>query len=251
MLLYILLILYLELCIGYRLVQAEKSSILFFPVQLNYNDQLPVDLTKEFKVKVEEEGINVFESTGNTDDDCNLINDILLKDENITLVSYSTGVNNMLKVVNTYHNIDNIVMIDPILLKKSKEKFILNENIEEYINDLLELNIYSMIKSIFSEKKKECLIDLPNVNNILYISSKKSSRWKIIPPVPPIKRLFLDYNKIKNKKKTYITIPEFGHFDILDLKWSNMIHNSISRGSNNREDVDKYHKEIVKYLKDL
>ena len=251
MLLYILLILYLELCIGYRLVQAEKSSILFFPVQLNYNDQLPVDLTKEFKVKVEEEGINVFESTGNTDDDCNLINDILLKDENITLVSYSTGVNNMLKVVNTYHNIDNIVMIDPILLKKSKEKFILNENIEEYINDLLELNIYSMIKSIFSEKKKECLIDLPNVNNILYISSKKSSRWKIIPPVPPIKRLFLDYEKIKNKNKTYITIPEFGHFDILDIKWSNMIHNSISRGSNNREDVDKYREEIVKYIKDL
>lgn len=251
MLLYILLILYLELCSGYRLVQAEKSSILFFPVQLNYNDQLPVDLTKEFKVKVEEEGINVFESRGNTDDDCSLINDILLKDENITLVSYSTGVNNMLKVVNTYHNIDNIVMIDPILLKKSKEEFILNENMEEYINDLLELNIYSMIKSIFSEKKKECLIDLPNVGNILYISSKKSSRWKIIPPVPPIKRLFLDYNKIKNKKKTYITIPEFGHFDILDLKWSNMIHNSISRGSNNREEVDKYHEEIVKYIKDL
>ena len=69
-------------------------------------------MTKEFKVKVEEEGINVFESTGNTNDDCNLINDILLKDENITLVSYSTGVNNMLKVIEKYPNVDNIVMID-------------------------------------------------------------------------------------------------------------------------------------------
>ena len=251
MLRYILLILYLQLCSGYRLVTAEKSSILFFPIQLNYNDQLPVDLTKEFKENVEGEGINVFESTGNTNYDCNLINDILLKDENITLVSYSTGVNNMLKVVEKYPNVDNIVMIDPIILKKSEEKFILNENMEEYINDLLELDIYALMKSMFSGKKKECLIDLPNVNNILYISSKKSSRWKLLPPVPPIKRLFLDYNKIKNKNKNYIMISDFGHFDILDLKWSNIIHNSISRGSNNREDVDKYHKEIVKYIKDL
>ena len=114
-------------------------------------------------------------------------------------------------------------------MKKSEEKFILNENMEEYINDLLELDIYTLMKSMFSVKKKECLIDLPNVNNILYISSKKSSRWKLLPPVPPIKRLFLDYNKIKNKNKNYIMISDFGHFDILDLKWSNIIHNSISK----------------------
>ena len=154
-------------------------------------------------------------------------------------------------MIEKYPNVDNIVMIDPIILKKSEEKFILNENMEEYINDLLELDIYALMKSMFSGKKKESLLDLPNVNNILYISSKKSSRWKLLPPVPPIKRLFLDYNKIKNKNKNYIMISDFGHFDILDLKWSNIIHNSISRGSNNREDVDKYHKEIVKYLKDL
>ena len=42
---------------------------------------------------------------------------------------------------------------------------------------------------------------LKNVENILYVSSKKSSRWKILPPVPPIKRMFMDYDLIKNKNK--------------------------------------------------
>ena len=60
----------------------------------------------------------------------------------------------MLKVVEKYPNVDNIVMIDPILLKKSEEKFILNENMEEYINDILELDVYSLMKSMFSGKKK-------------------------------------------------------------------------------------------------
>jgi len=47
-------------------------------------------------------------------------------------------------------------------------------------------------------------------------------------------------NKItisKNISQEVVKADDFGHFDILDDKWSNMIHNTLSRGCNDRDPV--------------
>ena len=43
-------------------------------------------------------------------------------------------------------------------------------------------------------------------------------------------------------KKTLINLPDYGHCDIIDDKWSNMMHNSISEGiyPRNEKILDKY-----------
>lgn len=231
----------------------RKTSVLFFPVQLSYNDQLPVDIYGEFKKSLESNGFHVFQSTGNTVEDCNLINDIKLADEsdNVTLISHSTGINNLLKVCDKIQSVENVVLIDPILLKNSREKFIFNENLEDYINDFIESDKFSLLKEVIFKRDNKKHLTFDNIDKLLYISSKKSSRWKIIPPVPPMKRFFLDYNEIKSNNKTIITIPDYGHFDILDTQWSDMIHGAISKGTNDRDSLTTYHDEISKYIKSL
>ena len=43
----------------------------------------------------------------------------------------------------------------------------------------------------------------------------------------------------------------YGHFDILDSQWANIIHSSISKGTNNRDEVEFYHEEIAKVIEEL
>ena len=150
----------------------RKTSVLFFPVQLSYNDQLPVDIYGEFKKSLESNGFHVFQSTGNTVEDCNLINDIKLADEldNVTLISHSTGINNLLKVCDKIQSVENVVLIDPILLKNSREKFIFNENLEDYINDFIESDKFSLLKEVIFKRDNKKHLTFNNIDKLLYLS---------------------------------------------------------------------------------
>ena len=44
-------------------------------------------------------------------------------------------------------------------------------------------------------------------------------------------RLVLD----ENVTQEVVKADDFGHFDILDDRWSNMIHNTLSRGCEDRD----------------
>jgi len=233
------------------LVLPIKRNVMFFPVQISYNDLLPVDLYSNFQKSLLNQDIDVIKSSGNIEEDLTKLESLIAKNESITLLSHSTGVNNLFKICNQIETINNIVLVDPILLKNTEERFVFNENFEDYISDFIESDKFTLLKDMVFKKKGNTGLDLKNVDNILYISSKKSSRWKILPPVPPIKRIFMDYNLIKNKNKKMITIPEYGHFDILDSQWADAIHGSLSKGTNNRDQVEKYHEEIARYINEL
>lgn len=241
----------LTCCYGSSLVLPIKKNVMFFPVQISYNDQLPIDLYSNFQKSLLNQDIDVIKSSGNTQEDLDKLELLIAKNESITLLSHSTGANNLFKICNKLESIDNIVLVDPILLKNTQDRFAFNENFEDYISDLIESDKFSLLKDMMFKKNNKNNLDLKNVDNILYISSKKSSRWKILPPVPPIKRIFMDYNLIKNKNKKMITIPEYGHFDILDSQWADAIHSSISKGTTNRDEVEKYHEEIARYINEL
>lgn len=245
------LLLIITTCYGLSLVLPIRKTVIFYPVQITYNDQLPVELYNSFKTSLMDQDIDVKKSTGSVVEDIALIDELKAKNESVTLLSHSTGVNNLFKICNKVENIDNIILVDPILLKNSQDRFMFNENFEDYISDLIESDKFSLLKDMIFKKNNKNNLDLKNVDNILYISSKKSSRWKVLPPVPPIKRMFMDYELIKNKNKKLITIPEYGHFDILDSQWADAIHGSLSKGTNNRDEVEKYHEEIARYINEL
>ena len=245
---YMSFILALALSNAYDLapLSVPRKTVLFFPVQVSYCDPLPVDLYTCFSSCIENSNVNFQLSSGNVEQDIALLTESINRNESITLLSHSTGINNLMKVCD-FDPIEHVVLVDPILLKKSSDRFVFDGDWEDTISEFIESNKFDMVKSTLFGDKKNRKTDptFGSSNKLTYISSKKSARWKIIPPVPPVKRFLMDYNNIKHKNKKFVSIPEYGHFDILDQKWADAIHNSISKGSKNRDDVCKYHQEIA------
>ncbi len=248
----------INLCYGFNYNPITKQTVMFFPLQINHKDQVPLELYNNFLSCLSINNIDVHKSSSNIDKDCDVLEKIISQNDNITLLSHSTGVNNLLKVYNKFNKINNIALIDPILLELNKKNPSNNFNFddfEESINDILENDKMTILKNIIFKKtktnKEHHLAELSNPENLLYITSEKSNRWKIFPTVPPIKRLYLDFSSIKNENKIFKQIPNYGHFDLLDNQWSDMIHKSICKGNNDRDNNEAYHNEIAQEISKL
>ena len=107
-------------------------------------------------------------------------------------------------------------------------------------------DIQNSLKQVMNEisksgdKDKEKQIILENLDTFLVINTQKSNDWSIVPFIFPVGVLALKPNKItisENISQEVVKADDFGHFDILDDKWSNMIHNTLSRGCNDRDPV--------------
>jgi hypothetical protein len=89
---------------------------------------------------------------------------------------------------------------------------------------------------LFSNKKKP---NLNHVKKIMIINAKKSYDWEWgenglkIPFIPAFK-MSSDSIKIKNPEITILHAEDYGHTDILDKPWSEYMHNSLSKGTENR-----------------
>jgi hypothetical protein len=232
-------------------INSPQKHVLFFPLQITYNDVMPINLYDSFLSYLSNKDMKVYKSRGDFNEDCRII-DNLNHNESTTLVCHSTGFNNLLKVYNNVETIDNVVLIDPILLKNKEDKFVLTDDFEDYFNDILQSNKFNLAKSLFfKDKNNNKYIDFSKCNKLEYFYSKKSNNWKVLPPIPPVKRLFLDYKLIKNKNKIFTEVENFGHFDLLDSQWADMIHKSVCKGCNCRDDIYKYYDFISEKINDL
>ena len=88
--------------------------------------------------------------------------------------------------------------------------------------------------------------NLNYLNKILIINAAKSYKWSYIPPfIPfiPFFRVNLEDVNINKDKVTIITVKDYGHSDIINNPWRDIMHYSrISVGYNKRDDINKYHK---------
>ena len=181
------------------------------------------------------------------------------------MISHSTSASDALELVKhmenageeTEDNIENLILIDPIDHYYFKNDFNMNqynvfkyldkmEDMEEQISTFIEADKLNLVlKSIFkpgNHKNKK-------INKkTLVLKSSISNRWKIFPPIPPINKYSLNLNQLKNKKVK--TVENFGHFDILDPTWSNMVHNTFSRGASSREvsNLENYYDILVEHI---
>lgn len=101
---------------------------------------------------------------------------------------------------------------------------------------------------IFSSKYRGRLHELENLESIMFLKAEKSYKITFNPPAFPfIPVLPIKPNILKLKSKCKIIEKEaknFGHSDILDLHYSNLMHGSrISVGHHNRSfaKMEEYH----------
>ena len=96
--------------------------------------------------------------------------------------------------------------------------------------------------------------DLNFLKNIIILNAEKSYKWSIIPPFIPFIPLFrlTENDLIINKNKIkIITIKNFGHSDLINNPWRDIMHYSrISLGNTNRDiiTISNYHNLIKEYI---
>ena len=109
------------------------------------------------------------------------------------------------------------------------------------------------VKTPFLNKKK----DLNYLDDILIINAEKSYKWSRIPPfIPfiPAFRLKKSDLSIEPSKIKEITIKNYGHCDIINNPYRNLMHYSrisVGHSSRNSEDIYKYHRLLYKYIMDF
>ena len=94
--------------------------------------------------------------------------------------------------------------------------------------------------SMFFQDIRGKTLTLKYVENLMFLNAAKSYKWELssgsfsMPFIPGFK--ISDKNlKLKKGEYKFLEAVDFGHSDILDDPWSDVMHNSVSKGNNNRD----------------
>ncbi|MAU36988.1 MAG: hypothetical protein CMD14_06415 [Flavobacteriales bacterium] len=237
------------------------SNVLFYTGKLR--TALPSDIYNTFLNKLSESK-KVYIASSDLEKNLALVNNIA-KTDTLSVISHSTSASDAIDLIKYLErdaedvsaNIANLVLIDPIDHYYFKNNINLEQynvfkylekmdDMEEQISSFIEADKLNLVfKAIFKpgQNRRNKLN-----KKTLILKSSISNRWKIFPPIPPINKYSLNLNQLKNKKVK--TIENYGHFDILDPTWSNMVHNTFSKGAPSREssNLENYHELLIEQI---
>lgn len=243
----------LEYSIGFN----SPKSILFFPA--NFRNNVPRELYGNFISKISDK-TNFYICKDNNEENNKLIDEIIDKGEELSIVSHLSSANNVLDLCRQNNKINDVVLINPMndrLLSSFKFPYvnplkdILNlDNVEKGINNFLKSN-ENLQNYQININKEEKVTEPVILDRLLIINKKKSKKWNIFPSFYPMDYLNLDlenydFENIEIKGKDITEINEYNHFDILDKTWATNL-NKILNGESNLEryeTLDEYHQEI-------
>ena len=124
----------------------------------------------------------------------------------------------------------------------------------KYVHTLILLD--AVDTNILRRKKKKLKFDY--IKNIIFLNDKKLYQWNFKPfgpPFIPFKKIILDEVKIELRKNCHIkkyTFENYGHCDILDKPYSDIMHyTKLSVGNTNRttKNSNYYHQNIANIIK--
>jgi len=254
----------------------QKQHLMFFPAR--FQQPLPREMYANFVSKLSE---NYEVHVANTDLNKNraLINNILSKSkqDNISLISHSSGVVdlwNTYSSTTTLGNVDKIILIEPLDLQKgilpisSTTNALLEqitakmENLEiseinNKIEEIVETNYVELLKSSIlsrfsrtnkknKQRESEYGEEIVNTENskrgkMLVVKHKQSAKWRFIPTVPPLSLLDSDLMSFqKTMAIDEVVIDGFSHFDILDRPWANLMNRASLANNKRQEELDEY-----------
>ena len=189
-----------------------KPGLIFFTGGSN---SMPKRLYNDFITTLETK-FDVFKIDYN-DDYNSKIREIYNKNNNIMLLGHSSGCVTALNSCENNNLVSKIILLDPV-------------------------------KTPTFKREK----DLEYLKKVLILDAELSYKWKEdFPYVPFIP--FFNINKkdlsISDKKIRRIMIKNYGHTDLIDKPWRDIMHNlKISTGNNDRsyDSIKKYHKKLCK-----
>lgn len=247
----------------YECIKEETPSIIFFS---GARGLIPSEIYTNFINYVASNKISCCIYNGNFDKIDELVEKLDNDYANVTATGHSSGGYRALKLLEMNKNVKNGVLFDPV-----DDRLLFDNKIEYFFDE--------------NESKKK--INLKNKNNLLFIRAKKSYEWNLYPPSAPFIPFFdikpedvnIDNDEVVDKfydeeyvienhqpiiyrtqknlklesKKSMIEIEKFGHCDILDKKWANFAHKSISKGYDDRKSnkLDLYHQLNAFLIKEV
>ena len=202
-------------------------SILFFT---GGNALITSEIYTNFLSKLAHEGLAVFISPSNIEQS-EEVSDLLESEySSVTNIGHSSGAVIALKNANKNRNTKKTVLLDPV-------------DSEELFKSLPFPNIP------FLEKEKTTL-KFKHIKDLLILNAKKSYEWKLFPlTIPFVPAFKMDTEKIRSKdvNVNFIEAENFGHSDILNPFWGDIMHKTISKGSDDRDEtvLDEYHEWLA------
>ena len=194
----------------------ELKNIVFYT---GGNSIFPSNIYSNFLKTLASYNYNVYAANSKSD-----INEYLYDNlsENTCILGHSSGCMTALFDSNKYKYIEKAILMDPV---KSTE--LLNQ-----------LNLFN---------KED--IKIKHLKNILLLNAEKSYKWSFFPKlkVPFIPGFSLKESEIyklnNNINVEKIEATNFGHCDILDNLYSDFMHNTLSKGSDIRDEL-----YLLKYM---
>ncbi len=196
-----------------NIIKKDTNSLVFFT---GANSVIPADIYSNFINTLNQYNFSV--SVVPNDIICcqEFLNSIENDYKEIIPISHSSGYTNLIKTIYNISNIDKSVLLDPVDNSKLVDKQIFN-----IFNDLTP--------------------NLNYLNNLLILNAEKSYKGSIFPKfeLPFIPLLALNTKKLKKNNpnlniETFIA-SDYGHSDVLDTLWSDLMHSTISKGTEIRE----------------
>ena len=233
-----------------------KKSVLFYPAKLN--KFVPYELYNDFLSKLGKDK-NVYIAQDNHDDNELLVNGINTSSD-VCIISHSSSANDAVEFCKKSY-INKLILIDPIddnnfnsnnfLKNNYKVKSLNLDDVEEKIHNFLETDKFEILRNMIFKNNNNNLVDDNDderINKVLILNTKMSKRWKLIPPIPPMNKYSLNTDNLDNKELK--ELDKYGHFDILDTPWANLIHNTVSKGASSRENdnIKSYHDSLVEII---
>lgn len=199
----------------------HANQCLFYP---GLYGNVPNELYQSFLTKLAQNNLTVHALNKNMKNSYTNIKAIVYNNPT-TIIAHSSGASEAIEACKYLDNVERLILLDPVDMK-SYSSITINMPFSEK-NDKL-TNYYLPV----------------SIKEVVVINAKKSYKWSWFPFKPPFIPLFsIKPEQFKEIKTSLIETDEHGHSDILDYYWSNIMHNSLSEGMKERDElkIDKYH----------
>lgn len=184
------------------------------------NSIIPSDIYSGFLKQLANQGFSVYAMTNNNEAN-SLLYDTLYGTD-IYILTHSSGCVTAINDANTMRDINSAIFMDPVN----------NQGLIDRFN--------------FIDNNK---LSIRYLKDILIINAEKSYKWSIFPEfnIPFIPGFRLTEKELKSINSdidiSCESAEDYGHSDVLDSIWSDFMHNTVSKGIDDRsdEELEKYH----------
>ena len=199
----------------------DMNAIVFYT---GANSLIPADIYSNFIRSLNNYNFSVSVVTNNNDATIEMLYNIRDEYREIIPLTHSSGYVNAILTVQKQKNIKKAIFLDPV------------DN-----SRLTKISPFG-----FLDRKKDNTIKY--LESILILNAEKSYKGSIFPKleIPFIPAFALNIKKFQKNNPDLniekISAEDYGHSDILDSLWSDLMHATLSRGSDNRDqdNLDEY-----------